>query len=351
MVYKGNGTFEKMHSRFLPLQGGIEQLTPEWFAQRRGRLTGSKLSNFCFIKTKKEYDDYFAVVFEGAPREPFSEQAKGYMQYGRDHEDVAICAFLNDAPKRVGDIYFAESPFYKHNDPTLGASPDGTYAIYGEDGNIIEEGVVEVKCPGKAPNRPYPHWKYYYVSQTYWEMACTGHSKCIAISWGPRNMRAWRYEWDPNYWKILCNIVTAFRKHVPFEEFQALQAELIAASHAVCDNAENLHPGKGWKQYAHKNEEIKKAIASINETAPAANAVSLDSLGNRDLTFAEIVFAPGTAFYKNKLVPRVGSKDAEREFVVMSASPRVMVVPGFSSGGEIRIPTDEKIVLSVKYYE
>lgn len=164
-------------------------------------------------------------------------------------------------------------------------------------------------------------------------------------------MRAWRYKWDPAYWTILCNIVDAFCKHVPFEEFQVLQAELIAASHEIANNAEKLHPGKGWKQYAHKTEEIKKAIAKLNATAPAANAVSLDSLGNRDLTFAEIVFAPGTAFYKNKLVPRVGSADAEREFVVMSASPRVMVVPGFSSGGEIRIPTDEKIVLSVKYYE
>lgn len=182
-------------------------------------------------------------------------------------------------------------------------------------------------------------------------MACSGHSKVIAISWGPRNMRAWRYNWDQGFWTILCNIVDAFRRHVPFEEFQPLQAELIAASHEIVKNAENLHPGKGWKQYAHKTEEIKKAIAKLNETAPAANAVSLDSLGSKDLQFAEIKFAPGTGFYKNKLIPRVGSKDAEREFVVMSTSPRVMVVPGYTSGGEIRIPTDENIILSVKYYE
>jgi len=341
-----------MHPRFLPLQGGIEQLTPEWFAQRRGRLTGSKLSNFCFIKTKQEYDDYYAVVFEGAPREPFSEQAKVYMQYGRDHEDVAICAFLNDAPKRVGDIYFAESPFYKHDDPTLGASPDGTYAIYGEDGNIVEEGVVEVKCPGKAPNRPYSKWKYYYVPQTFWECACSGHKNVIAISWGPRAMKAWRYSWDDDYWKILSNIVTAFRNHVPFEEFQHLQAELIAASHEICEKAEKLHPGKsGWKQYAHKNEEIKKAIASINETAPKANAVTLKSLGSRDLQFAEILFAPGTGWYKNVLVPLVGSKEAEREFVVMKTDPKVIVVPGYTSGAEVRVPNNEKVILSVKYYE
>ena len=81
----------------------------------------------------------------------------GYMQWGRDHEDVAICNFLDVAPKTLGDIYFAESPFFKHSDPTLGASPDGTYAIYGEDGAIVEEGVCEVKCPAakKAPLRSF----------------------------------------------------------------------------------------------------------------------------------------------------------------------------------------------------
>ena len=142
-----------MHSRFLPLQGGIEQLTPEWFAQRKGRLTGSKLSNFCFIKTEEEYDNYYSVVFEGAPREPFSDQAKGYMQWGRDHEDVAICNFLDVAPKTLGDIYFAESPFFQAFRPHARSLPDGTYAIYGEDGTIVEEGVCEVKCPAakKAP--------------------------------------------------------------------------------------------------------------------------------------------------------------------------------------------------------
>jgi len=80
--------------------------------------------------------------------------------------------------------------------------------------------------------------------------------------------------------------------------------------------------------------------------------VTLDSLMiNKDIQFAEILFAPGTQFYKNKLVPRVGSKDAEREFVVMKSEPKVLVVPGYTSGGEIRIPTDEKIILKIKYYE
>ena len=171
-----------MHPRFVGLQNGIEQLSDEWFNMRSGRLTGSKLSNFLFIKDEQEYDDYYKIIYEGKAKPLFSEEALGYMAYGREHEDVAICCFLDDAPSTVGDIYIAESPFYKHTEPTVGASPDGTYAIY-KDGKIAEEGVIEIKCPGKPPNRPYTKWKHYYVPQTFWEMSCSGHRKTIAISW------------------------------------------------------------------------------------------------------------------------------------------------------------------------
>ena len=131
-----------MHARFVPLTGAPEQLSDAWFAQRKGRLTGSKYSNLYFINSEEEYDEYYGIVWEGKPRPPFSEQAKKYMEYGRKHEDIALCAFLDKAPKVVGDLYVAESPFYPHTIPFLGASPDGTYAILwslcriGVDGSV-----------------------------------------------------------------------------------------------------------------------------------------------------------------------------------------------------------------------
>ena len=93
----------------------------------------------------------------GSSARTVQRPSEGLYAVGTDHEDVAICNFLDVAPKTLGDIYFAESPFFKHSDPTLGASPDGTYAIYGEDGTIVEEGVCEVKCPAakKAPLRSF----------------------------------------------------------------------------------------------------------------------------------------------------------------------------------------------------
>ena len=330
-----------MHKRFVPLIGGIEQLTDEWFKQRRGRLTGSKLANFCFIKDEAEYHDYFGIVFEGKPKPPFTEEQLGYMKYGREHEDIAICAFLNDAPKDVGDIYIAESPFYKHSDPSVGASPDGTYAIY-KKGKIAEEGVIEVKCPGKAPNRPYPKWKYYYVPQTFWEMACSGHKKAITISWGPRNMRAWRYDWDDKYWKCLCNIVDAFRKHVPYKEFQEMQALLIQESHRIANNAECLHKGTGWKQKPFK--------APAQRTKQ--HAKTLASFAEKDLLYAEVKFDQHTDWFKNELPKLVAEKrDREREFVVMQAGDKYKLVAGFAPKGAVILTGEEKIIQSVKYNE
>lgn len=234
-----------MHARFVPLTGAPEQLSDAWFAQRKGRLTGSKYSNLYFINSEEEYDEYYGIVWEGKPRPPFSEQAKKYMEYGRKHEDIALCAFLDKAPKVVGDIYVAESPFYPHTIPFLGASPDGTYAIY-KDGTLAEEGIVEIKCPGKN-KRPYTTFKYYYVAQTYAEMACAGMRKSIAISWGPNNMRAWRWRWDQRVWNVICNMITGFKNHVPYDEFVELQHELLRVSHEVVDTAEKLHEGNGFQ--------------------------------------------------------------------------------------------------------
>lgn len=341
-----------MHSRFVPLVGGIEQLTDEWFKQRRGRLTGSKLANFCFIKDEAEYHDYFGVVFEGKPKPPFTEQQLGYMKYGREHEDIAICAFLNDAPKQVGDIYIAESPFYKHADPSVGASPDGTYAIY-EKGKIIEEGVIEVKCPGKAPNRPYPKWKYYYVPQTFWEMACSGHKKAIAIAWGPRNMRAWKYNWDEKYWTVLCNIVDAFRKHVPYTEFQELQAQLIQESNRIANDAQCLHEGTGWKQKPFKmpTQRTKQSTKQINKQINKP-AKTLASFASKDMLYAEVKFSKNTDWFQKELPKLIPSKrDREREFVIMHVGNKYKLIPGFAPKGEVFLTGGEKIIDTVKYNE
>ena len=242
VVFDKNGYAVCKHPRFLKLQHGIEQCTPAWFKQRKGRLTGSKYTNFYFINSEDEYEAYWQQVWAGGPRKPFSDEAKGYMEYGKTHEDIALSFFLEQ--RSIGDIYVAEAPFFRHTLDYLGASPDGIYAIY--DGKLLkEQGVIEIKCPAKN-RRPYAHFKHYYVAQTYAEMACSGLKSTIAISWGPRNMRAWRWRWDDKVWNTISNIIEGFRTHVPYAQFKELQHELEMVSHEVSNNAECLHSGTGF---------------------------------------------------------------------------------------------------------
>ena len=316
-----------MHKRFLPLSNGIPQCSPEWFALRKGRLTGSKLSGLLWLKSKDEYEEYYGIIYQGKPRPPFSAEAKKYMEYGRQHEDIALCSFLDVIPSTMGDFYAAESPFFPHNtDKSIGASPDGTYAIL-KEGKVCEEGVLEIKCPAKD-KRPYAHWKFYYVPQTYWEMSCSGHRNVIAISWGPRNMRAWKYSWDQRYWNILSNLVDAFKRFAPYSEFKELQGDLIEASHAVVASAQNLHPGKGWKQQ-YKIKDM-------------STAKTLDSFASKDLMWARVIFKESTEWYdKNKPNGTFMVFDTTDGYILKNRDKSV----------EFKLKGDEEIIKSVDYYE
>ena len=60
-------------------------------------------------------------------------------------------------------------------------------------------------------------------------------------------MRAWRWRWDQRVWNVICNMITGFKNHVPYDEFVELQHELLRVSHDVVDNAEKLHNGNGFQ--------------------------------------------------------------------------------------------------------
>ena len=220
-----------------------EQRTEKWFAQRKNRLTGSRLSEFNFIDSEERLRKYYDIIWNGAKREPFTEEQKGWMAYGVENEPIAT----DDFCKHFSDYILLECPFDPHTKTDwLGASPDGRYFKV-EDGQVTETGIVEIKCPAKT-RRPYPKVKNYYVSQMYLEMACTGERKAIFISWGPRCMRAWKLEWSETYWQALSNVLHAFRrKDLSYDVFLELQNTLLIEQEKVVKNAICMHPGKGIK--------------------------------------------------------------------------------------------------------
>jgi len=245
---------EMYHSRFFSLKDQeIEQpaqLSSEWFAMRKGKLSGSKLSQFMFIKTEEELTTFYEEVFEGRKRPPFTEEQQKWVKWGRDHEDIALKAMLDNVPNMVA----LEAPMVQHTScDWIAASPDGFYEMFDPERptEVIERGCVEIKCPAKSMKcntKP----TYYYIPQTYWEMACSGRDKVIFCSWGPDNCRAWKMHWTEDVWGPLCDIVHDFRKRksedaVPFDQWKILQHRLRNACHTVCnESAIPLHPPEGW---------------------------------------------------------------------------------------------------------
>ena len=158
----------------------IAQGSPEWFAQRLGKATASRIADI-IARTKTGYStsraNYAAELvcerLTGAQAERFTNAA---MQWGTEKEPDAKAAY-----EFIHNAQVEPAEFVPH--PTIamtGASPDGY---------VGDVGLIEVKCPisathietllrGQVPDK--------YEVQMLWQMACTGRAWCDYVSFDPR---------------------------------------------------------------------------------------------------------------------------------------------------------------------
>jgi putative phage-type endonuclease len=187
----------------------IEQRTEEWFAQRLGKVTASRVADV-IAKTKTgpsaSRENYATqLVLERLTNKQAEFYSNAAMQWGTDTEPMARQAY---EVKR--GVFVDETGFIDH--PTIemsGASPDGL---------VGKNGLVEIKCPeskthmeyllsGKAPAK--------YIPQMMWQMACTGREWCDFVSFDPRfpenlQILVVKVEYDPTYVKMLELEITEF---------------------------------------------------------------------------------------------------------------------------------------------
>jgi len=187
----------------------IEQRTEEWFAQRLGKVTASRVADV-IAKTKTgpsaSRENYATqLVLERLTNKQAEFYSNAAMQWGTDTEPMARQAY---EVKR--GVFVNETGFIDH--PTIemsGASPDGL---------VGKNGLVEIKCPeskthmeyllsGKAPAK--------YIPQMMWQMACTGREWCDFVSFDPRfpenlQILVVKVEYDPTYVKMLELEITEF---------------------------------------------------------------------------------------------------------------------------------------------
>lgn len=155
----------------------MEQRSPEWYATRLGKVTGSQVSAVLAKKDSATRANYLSeLVVErltGQQQEFYMNEA---MQHGVDTEPQARMAYESANNVLVDELGFCDHPSISN----FGVSPDG---LVGEDG------LIEIKCPNskthidtllskKAPSK--------YIPQMMAQMACTGRKWCDFVSFDPR---------------------------------------------------------------------------------------------------------------------------------------------------------------------
>ena len=158
----------------------IEQGSEEWFAQRLGKVTASRVADVV-AKTKSGYStsraNYMTELalerITGKRQEGFTNAA---MQWGTETEPLARAAYEAETGEIVDEVAMVEHPTIL----MTGASPDGL---------VGKLGLLEIKCPNSATHMETllsgkPAGKY--ITQMMWQMACTGRKWCDFASFDPR---------------------------------------------------------------------------------------------------------------------------------------------------------------------
>ena len=148
----------------------MEQRSPEWFAARRNRVTGSMVGAILGL-------DPNTTRAEAMRRMRGQSTFVGNMatQWGQSHEEEAREAFEYETKYRVEPASFVVHPMLDW----LGASPDGY---------VHDHHLVEIKCPFGLRNggtfkriQDQPH----YHAQMQIQMFVTGKTGCYFWQWTP----------------------------------------------------------------------------------------------------------------------------------------------------------------------
>lgn len=156
---------------------GSPQRTPEWYADRLGKVTGSRVNAVVTggkgATRAALLSQLVAERLTGQPTETFTSEA---MEWGTEQEPHAINAYS----AKTGNLV-ESAPFVPH--PTIemaGASPDGY---------VNDDALIEVKCPSTKTMLEYildQKVPTAYLNQIQFQLAVTGRQHCDFVAYDPR---------------------------------------------------------------------------------------------------------------------------------------------------------------------
>lgn len=158
------------------------QGTPEWMADRCGKITASRIADLLAKPRKGNADsatrrNYRAdLVCERTTKKTRDNTYQTWeMKRGNELEPFAQADYEVQQGVTIDNTGFVQHPRFEF----AGASPDGL---------IGTDGLVQFKCPNAANHLDYLTSGIVpseYRPQMLWEMACTGRQWCEFVSYHP----------------------------------------------------------------------------------------------------------------------------------------------------------------------
>ncbi|KAL3818663.1 hypothetical protein ACJIZ3_004568 [Penstemon smallii] len=180
------------------------QLSDEWFALRKDKLTTSTFSTALgFWKGNRRYELWYEKVF--GPDINLNEPSKkgAAMEWGILNEAAAIERYKRITTRDVSKLGFAIHAEERFD--WIGASPDGL---------LDRGGILEVKCPfnkGKPEmGSPWLNMPFYYMPQMQGQMEIMNRDWADLYCWTPNGSTIFRVCRDRSYWELMHGILREF---------------------------------------------------------------------------------------------------------------------------------------------
>lgn len=160
------------------------QKSPEWFEERKGKLTASTFGQAAGMGPGSRQQLWRRTMgletFEGNPA----------TQWGEENEENAVISYAKRTwpEPKIERVGFVIHPGHAW----LGCSPDIL---------INDDGIGEIKCP--FTQKLYDEIPMYYMAQVQGQLEITNRQWAAFICWTPERMRVWRVERSSQYWDWL----------------------------------------------------------------------------------------------------------------------------------------------------
>lgn len=277
----------------------IEQRTPEWFSQRKNRVTASLVGAILGVSPFMTRNQAMRAMVRdslGAENEFAGNPA---VSWGNANENTARLDFEMDT-----GIETSPAPFVPFED-WAGASPD---AYIGNDA------LLEIKCPYGLRKDVNPSFKSlkeqpHYYAQVQFQMFCTGRNKAWFFQWSPYGSDITEVEFDKDWHDCNLPVLRQFYAEFLHELANNADEHLHQTPRIDVDTPLAYKMIREWDEIAEQAARLEERKKDLLKQIVAAAGEQNANFGGRKLTLTK---KAGTISYAKAIKELCPGADLEK---------------------------------------